>query len=192
MFTEHQPLIAEHARTPEGFADVVQFVITTQNQYFYRVGEVIDEIAQVGFEETKYLTPGQNRGIAYTRLHAPRLLDDCKSAPLMEQLRLLIEIPHIGIVKAGFITQMCYGRIGCLDRHNLRTAGLSLSAFARIPQSTESLTQRLATYITTCNAMGTSAWLWDGWCRLIATKYPQQFRDAEAVSWNHVVWTHSV
>jgi hypothetical protein len=191
MFKEHQPLIAQHGQTAAGFADIVTFVIATQNQYFYRVGEIVEEVSRVGFEGCKYLTASQKRGIAYARLHGTRLLDSLQGADVIEQVRILIEIPHIGIVKGGFILQMVYGKLGCLDRHNLRAAGLAANAFNRIPQSTEALSHRLHIYAEACTAMGTPEELWNGWCRLIAANYPEQFLHAEDVSFKHVVWTHA-
>ena len=37
-----------------------------------------------------------------------------------EKLLSMTSIPGIGIVKAGFILQLCTGKVGCLDVHNLK------------------------------------------------------------------------
>lgn len=189
MYQTDQPRIAAHALTPEGFADIGTFVIASINQRFYMVGTILEQLCTVGLEDASYLTATQKRGIAYVRTHAESLLESLSRADgTVAALRRLVEIPCIGIVKGGFLLQLVHGKVGCLDRHNLRTLGLDDRAFARVPQTTEALTQRLHTYIDTCARVGTSAQLWDGWCRLMAVKYPGQFKDAQDVSEKHVVW----
>lgn len=187
MYAEHQPLIAEHARSPQGFADVVSFVIATQNQRFYMVGAILEELRQHGIANGPYLSRTQKRGIAYAHLtaraHIARLTCDATT-----QLYSLLEIPAIGLVKAGFILQLCAGMVGCLDRHNLRTLGLSERAFDHVPTTTEALSSRIALYLHTCAQLGTPAVLYDNWCTLIAAKYPKQFTDADDVSYKHVLW----
>lgn len=190
MFDDHQPMIARHAGTPQGFADVVLFVMATQNRHFHRVGTVIDDIHDVGIDNAKYLTSHQKRGIHYAIQHAERyvvLLADTRISN-SAKIATLLEIPHIGIVKAGFIVQLCCGEMGCLDRHNLATLGLDPKAFARVPTRTEALSMRIQTYINTCDALGSSAQLYDGWCHLIAAKYPNNFENADNVSYAHVAW----
>jgi len=52
-------------------------------------------------------------------------------------LRGIVELPGFGVVKAGFWVQLACGSVGCLDRHNLRRAGLRENTFERIPASAE-------------------------------------------------------
>lgn len=189
MFAEHQPLIAQHATTPQGFADVVTFVIASQNQHFYRVGDVLQDLRENGLDGARYLTKIQRRGIAYAHIHAEDYVRALNQMPTnVERLKYVLEIPHIGIVKAGFILQLTRGESGCLDRHNLKALGLAPRTFARTSVSTEALTRRLQLYLATCESLGTPAQLWDAWCKLIALKYPRQFVDAEDVSRCHVLW----
>mgnify|MGYP003693776155 CR=1 FL=1 len=104
-------------------------------------------------------------------------------------LRQLIEIPHIGIVKAGFILQLVRGEVGCLDRHNLRAAGIHERAFNSVPQSTEGLTLKLRTYIgLSAHSSGHLRTSGIPGVRSSLRKYPQHFPDAQAVSWAHVEW----
>lgn len=187
MYTEQQPLIAEHARTPQGFADVVTFVIATENQHFYRVGRILESIWTEGLDRCSSLNSTQKRGIAYAHLRAADYthLVTCDD---VQALKTLVEIPSIGIVKAGFIRQLTVGSVGCLDRHNLKTAGFAPRSFDRLPQRTEGITARLEAYVSTCTLLGGSETLYDTWCRLIAAKYPEQFKNAEDVSEKHALW----
>lgn len=189
MFASDQPLIARHAETPQGFADVVTFAIATQNQHFYAVGKILDSLRADGLEACRFLNSNQKRGIAYVTACAEGIKSNVwYRGDAVSAICALVEIPNIGIVKAGFIWQMIAGQGGCLDRHNLQVAGLSLKAFSRVPQSTESLRQRVETYLQLCAILGNPEALWDGWCRLIYLKYPQHFKDAQEVSRKHVEW----
>lgn len=193
MYTQEQPLIAAHAKSPEGFADVVTFAIATQNQHFYRVGTILADLHMRGLDACKSLNGTQKRGIAYVHQHAGQVLEllantRCSRSPDILALRILIELPAIGIVKAGFIWQLIAGRVGCLDTHNLKTAGLRRGAFDYRPQSTEALTAHLSSYIAACAMLGTSEQLYNGWCSLIALKYPGHFNSAEDVSRKHAAW----
>jgi hypothetical protein len=189
MFTTDQPAIQRHAEaSPQGIVDVITFVLATINRYFYYVPDVLDEHAHAGLDDCKYWKPIDRRGIAYVIAKAdyyhsrlPVWREDSLTC-----LRELVEIPGIGIVKAGFICQLLTGKVGCLDRHNLRTMGLNEKTFARVPANTEALTERLRVYMAACEALGTSAQMWDGWVNLVAAKYPNHFASGEEVSRLHV------
>lgn len=185
MYSEQVPTITQYARTPQGFADVVTFAITTQNQHFYHVKSIMQVIHDYGVDAPTQLNKRQKYAIAHIKMHASKYVY-LPSCPLAA-MRRLVELPSIGIVKAGFILQMLsYPGIGCLDVHNCRNAGLSRNIFSRVPTSTENLMQRLQVYLSTCQILGGAAYLWDSWCEHIAAKYPAHFENAEAVSMYHV------
>jgi hypothetical protein len=45
---------------------------------------------------------------------------------------------------------------------------------------------KIAAYTTLCRELGGSTYLWRQWCAIIASKYPDQWADAESVSYQHV------
>jgi hypothetical protein len=185
MYIDHVPILARHGTTPAGMADLIVFAICTQNQHFFRVRGIMDYLRAEGITTCTQLTGRQQRGIMWAQAHTAALcpLPSCT----LEAMRRLIELPGIGIVKAGFILQMLGYNIGCLDVHNLRLAGLSPAAFKHVPTNTEGLTLKLRTYLATCASLGGTAHLWDQWCTLIACKYPRHFPTADAVSAYHVI-----
>jgi hypothetical protein len=185
VYTDDQPVLAAHARTPGGFIDIVMFTMATMNQRFYNVETIMTDIRTQGLDACKWLMQSQKRGVAYTIRHAEQYVERLPHLDDIAALRFLIEIPHVGIAKAGFIRQMTNGTTGCLDTHNLALLGLSKRAFAT-PTSTAALTQRLHVYLEACARLGTCAQLWDGWCRVVASKYPGKFQSAEHVSKYHV------
>jgi hypothetical protein len=189
MYADDQARIADHAQTPQGFADVITFVISTINRHFYAVGDVVSDVRLHGIEDNKYLTPLQKKAVRFVRAHAEAFYDIPQRYPDdIDALRALTELPGIGIVKAGFVLQLVAGRTGCLDRWNMRILGLNEKTFQRVPVSAEALTIKLNLYVQTVRAMGTCAQLYDGWCALIAAQYPLHFSSADDVSQKHVLW----
>lgn len=68
-------------------------------------------------------------------------------------------VPGVGPVKAGFIVQMCYGELGCIDNVNLKRLGIK----------TTSSTPHV--YRKQLNEIGeTSAEMWFKWCATVATR----------------------
>ena len=185
MYDTHMPLLAKHAGTPAGFADIVTFAIAAQNQHFYRVRSILQELRKT--QTSPYLSKRQHSGITFVRHHASLFMPCTETESIGEALRRVLELPSVGFIKGGFILQMCGYNIGCLDRHMCSVTGLSPSVFNHIPASTEGLTCRIANYIATCHAFGGSEHLWNSWCALIAQKYPSHFADADAVSAYHVL-----
>ena len=184
MYVDHVPLLTLHGQTPSGFVDIVTFAIATQNQRFYNVKLLLDRLHTDGLSACTMLHGRQKAGMLYVHNAVADLLP-LPPCPL-QALRSLLEIPSIGIVKAGFILQMLGYQVACLDVHNLRIAGLSRRAFDGIPASTEGLTHKLQTYLDTCQALGGAAYLWNRWCCVIALTYPKHFPTADAVSAYHV------
>jgi hypothetical protein len=196
MYADDQPRIAAYAlASPQGLYDTGCFVLATINQHFEYVPGVLRTMREEG-KTSKRLSPNTRRGMEALASEAQGLYDDMTSwhrerrtdpHGIAEHTILrYVQLPGFGIVKAGFMAQLGLGVGGCLDRHNLRQAGLKESAFERIPASAEGLHAKVTTYIQTCKAMGGSEVLWDRWCTHVSVLRPHVFPDAEAVSTFHV------
>lgn len=81
-----------------------------------------------------------------------------------------MRIPSIGMVKAGFIAQMCGFNVACLDRHNVRMLGMSETAL-RVSKTIkpELRLKKIRSYIELCQVSGARHW-WDTWCNFVAEK----------------------
>jgi hypothetical protein len=188
MFKEHQPVLAEHARTsPAHFAQLMVFAIATQNWHFGKCQSKLAELQTYGLDDAPSWTKSQKTGVHAAYAHATHWAQQTlfNDSPL-RAIKALVECPSIGIVKAAFIRQMACGDVGTLDRHWIRHLGLDHDAFSRVPTSCESLTTRIQSYLTLCEQAGGSAVLWDGWCTRIAALYPAHFANAWHVSKYHV------
>jgi hypothetical protein len=104
-----------------------------------------------------------------------------------EALLAVAETPGLGLVKAGFLLQLCAGVSGCVDVHNLRRLGLTRSAVA-LPKSLSPRTKarKAFAYSGIVAAAGGTEKLWDDWCRYLAVQQPGRFPGgAEQVSRLH-------
>jgi hypothetical protein len=194
MYADHCPLIADFAlQKPENLFKVGLFVQCTINQHFEFVPGIIEDFESFGFQ-TKRLMRWQKHSIKVLldeqeRLHMAllRWRKAGRSGP-HKAIRTLVELPGYGIAKAAFFAQLLlpYTHVGCLDRHNLRLAGLAERAFGHTPTSVEGLTRKINTYLGICKELGGSKVLWDTWCNHLAQIRPYVFASGEVVSRLHV------
>lgn len=197
MYARDQKIIAAFARqSPHNLRQVGLFVQATINTHFEQVPQHMADIAAHG-RASKFLTTSKRRSFdalttSATDLHDDLIRNTCGGRKrtdaflALDVLRSIVELPGFGIVKAGFWVQLVYGDIGCLDRHNLRAAGMDERTFHRIPASAESLTARLESYIAVCDTLGGSAYLWDSWCQYLSILRPKAFPSADYASAFHV------
>lgn len=173
MFATHQPRIEAHARTPEGFADVAVFVLLTIQEPLRRVPEYMERVQR---GDDSPLWGIKRRGAEWIWNNGKRWAARCqllahhRHATDADLLLALTECPGLGLVKAGFVAQLAFGRVGCLDTHNLKRFNLKPDAFALRSKQTPQLKRRKAeTYAAKCQELGGCAFLWDSWCEYVAT-----------------------
>ena len=187
MFKKHQRNIEEFARkNPDNFTQVVLFVSATIQQMFHTVPTIVDDVREYGLD-SKHLWGSKKDTWRYTLENKDLLFEAVFSdMDLEDKLLSIAEIPGIGLVKAGFVLQLCTGEVGCLDVHNLRRFGLSAQTFKFGKVKYLTARKKATLYIKTCIQCGGSETLWDEWCQLIADKYPQRWaNDANRVSEAH-------
>ena len=185
MYKEHSPSIQALAMSEQGVVKVVDFVLSTINRHFDQTSIVLNSLYYDGIENCRFFSGQQKRGLEYIRSTAQRYtaLSIGHLNPI-DKVKAFLEIPGLGIPKAGFCVQLLYGQSGCLDVHNLRRAGLDAKVF-RTPTSTAALTDRLVAYHAVIDSMGGTGSLWDSWCILVAARYPKIWKSAEHVSAYH-------
>lgn len=189
--------ISNHAESgPEGFYDVLEFVLCTINMPLSRVIPQRLSIKRDGLD-SKWLSKVKASGVCYGQTNKENLYDitfNIKAkygsglAGSYRAVNHLTQIPSIGLVKAGFIAQMCGFNVACLDRHNVRefdldTKVLSLSKGIK----PELRLKKCKTYTQLCQKKGSEYW-WDFWCNFVADKggMNKELPTGDAVSAYHV------
>ena len=190
--------IAQHAMaSPAGLYDVIEFTLCTINMPLSRVIQQRISIKAEGIH-SKWVSSTKAQGIEYAKsnifhLHeainaiAPRYgLDTIDGA--QEAVDLFVAIPSIGMVKAGFIAQMCGFEVACLDRHNVRMLGLSEDSLLLNKKVKPELRRhKIRNYVKLCRRKGAEYW-WNTWCNYVADKggMNKSLPTGDAVSKYHV------
>jgi hypothetical protein len=171
--------IVEHARaSPQGFYDVLEFTLCTINMPLSRVIPQREDIKVNGLE-SKWLSSTKASGIYYGQTQKDVLHDvtfNIKAkygsglAGSYRAVNHLIQIPSIGMVKAGFIAQMCGFNVACLDRHNVREFGLNERMLTLSKSLKPALKlKKCKTYTQLCQKKG-AEFYWDYWCNFVADR----------------------
>lgn len=199
MFKRDQKVIGMLSQSnPQFTRDTLVFVLDSIQNYLYRVPNDMMEIKRKGAKAACIKHFSKNKGYKYIRRNYQTLHKVIHSSELTleEKLVALTDIPNIGIVKAGFILQLCIGEVGCIDCHNARLFDINLQQFKFGKSARLNLKLRKAKeYVEAINLVGslrprksgtTPEYLWDNWCVFIADKYPSKFASASDVSRLHV------
>jgi len=179
MYDIHAMEISEHAlKTPQGLLDVITFVFTTIQQPLSSCKNQLNDIDLHG-TESKYLFGSKRAGLKYAIENKTRLfwkVQELQKESLenidtvCKAVRLFMEVPGLGAVKASFVCQMLGFNVSCIDSHNLNRLGMELKDVT-IPNSLTEKTKmkKIKAYVHLTQRKGTVYW-WNSWCDYVASK----------------------
>jgi len=198
MYQRDCTTITHHAMsTPDGLYDTIEFCLCTINMPLSRVIQQRVSIKAEGVQ-SKWVSRTKALGIEYAKANAQRLHEEINAIAdlhgkdtidgAQEAVDLFVSIPSIGMVKAGFIAQMCGFEVACLDRHNIRMLGLSETALLLNKKVKPELRRsKIRKYVKLCRRQGSEYW-WNTWCNYVAEKggMNKSLTTGDAVSKYHV------
>jgi hypothetical protein len=183
MFDKHQPIIGKFAQqSPDNFFQVLQFTLLTIQQSLHQVPEMMLDVNKKGFQ-SKYLWGV--KAVAWQNLNdrKPEVYDmamtlyDAYPNPdhaSSELLLYLASLPGLGLVKGGFVAQLAFGLVGCLDSHNAKRFGLTRSQLSassfKDARTRKTKSDKVHAYLGLCAELGGCAGLWDSWCSYVASR----------------------
>ena len=174
MYKTHQPRISRFAlQSSDNMAKVMTMVSLSIQQPWHSVGNQLADVMTKG-RKSRFLWGSKGKLFDYVQKHKADLfvsLHDYKKKriTLAELLVRFAEVDGLGLVKAGFVLQLCLGKVGCLDIHNLRMYGVNPSDFKYGKNATlETKLRKAELYIAMCEKLGGSEKLWDTWCDNLA------------------------
>ena len=197
MYSEHQPLISKFAQSsPEGLARVIQFALLSARVKFFNMPSDFDAALQ-GDPGTLYGHKGPGFNLAWVDREANywNALDAYNHAWNDQDRanRLLLYfagLPALGVVKAGFVSQMAFGLSGCIDTHNVKRFGVcqkTIRNWQNFNQKSPTVRRRYVdAYNAVIDAQGGTATLWDGWCTYLHTLNPKAYNSPDEVSAIHL------
>lgn len=169
MFAEHQPKISECGRSnPAAFAKVCEFALATIRVHLRDASKALRD----GERPSSIFFGSKLAGLDYLDRNAETLWSDAEQAHDDDALMaVFMRIPSIGLAKAGFLCQMLYGRVGCIDTHHIVRFGLPPRVFREIrPNARAAKWRIIRRYVETCDRLGGCAELWDSWCEYVANR----------------------
>ena len=89
-----------------------------------------------------------------------------------KMMLVLTNVPGLGLAKAGFVMQMMFGRVGCIDVHNLRrlrTVSVKDLQFTKMATD-ETKMKKIENYVDICKHNNSTKRLWDQWCEQLTQK----------------------
>ena len=187
MFTTHQKAIGRWGRkSPDNTSWIIAMVLLSIQQHWDQIGNQLIDLKENGLD-CKYLFGSKRSGWDYVLAHKKEIHEAIYSRklPMAEKLLAVASIPNIDLIKAGFVLQLCIGKVGCLDVHNLRRFGLSASAFKMGKVKYDTALGKAKLYIKVCEDLGGCEYLWNSWCDLLAEKYPNKYKNGQQVSRLH-------
>ena len=187
MFTTHQKAIGRWGRkSPDNTSWIIAMVLLSIQQQWDLVGNQLIDLKENGLD-CKYLFGSKRLGWDYVVANKKEIHEAIYSRklPMAEKLMVLASIPNIDLIKAGFVLQLCIGKVGCLDVHNLRRFGLKPQAFKTYGLKYDTALGKAKLYIKVCEDLGGCEYLWNSWCDLLADKYPNKYKNGQHVSRLH-------
>ena len=163
----------------ENFNALCCFVQTTIQMPLSRTLGEMQDIREFGADSTA-LWGNKIKAYIYLTENIDTLFADIKQAvaddDIIRAMDIMTEVPNLGMVKAGFVLQMCGLDVSCLDTHNIRRlqeAGYDIKAGdLKLPAGLkrETKLKKLAKYVKLTRETGGAEYWWNTWCNYVAEK----------------------
>jgi hypothetical protein len=191
-FDKHNPLINRYAQKCwKNMVDMIMMVVLSIQQPWHSVGMQMHDYRDKGAgsrfvwgnkRSTLIWLASNGEQLYYEALECLEFTGKKRSLALMN---VFLQVPGLGLAKAGFCCQLFAGCVGCIDVHNLRRLSIPVTVL-KLNKNASAVTKqkRIETYVDACSQRR-CRWLWNSWCNLIAKKQPERWRDGEHVSLVH-------
>jgi hypothetical protein len=203
MYGTHNPLVRKHAQlNAKNLEQVIAFVFASIRVQTAMLPRMMKEFRKRGVKSS-WIWGNKRTGIDYVRKHRQDLFDRmtsilrAKKANCAHDLMMLfLEVPGLGLPKAGFVVQLVSGKSGCMDVHNFRKYLPEVDASKGTPSwlqtsgnSDKTKRFKAGVYLDLIESNGGSAKFWNNWCGHISMLYPHHFPTPEDVSKLHMcIW----
>lgn len=209
MFKDHNPIINEYMQaSAEQMIDGIMFVVLSVKTPFHTMAQQMADYRAKGLD-SKYVWGFKRQTYEYLQENGKDLYDELMDLSTRSQfgdrkfkgrsiwterdrkmMLVLTDVPGLGVVKAGFVMQMMFGRVGCIDVHNLRRfykVDAKDVKFVKIASDHVKL-EKITNYINICKGNRSTQKLWDQWCEQLTDKKCNKgrFSSGDEVSSFHV------
>jgi len=190
-FKEVNPVInAYMQKSPENMIDGIMFVVLSVKTPFHTMYKQMQDYREKGLD-SKYVWGFKRQTLEYLQENGKDLYDELMDIYTRKKfgdmkfkgreiwthkdkqmMLVLTDVPGLGVVKAGFVMQMMFGRVGCIDVHNMRRfykieeKDIKFTKMAKDPVKLE----KIENYVNICKGNRSTQKLWDSWCEQLVDK----------------------
>ncbi len=209
MFDTHNPIINEYMQSNhKNMVDGIMFVVLSVKTPFHTMQKQMEDY-RVNGVNSKYVWGFKRQTLEYLLEHGEDLYNELMDLSTrtkfgdkkfkgrdiwthrdQQMMLVLTDVPGLGVVKAGFVMQLMFGRVGCIDVHNLRRfykVDAKDVKFVKIASDRIKL-EKITNYVNICKGHRSPKKLWDQWCSQLVYKTCNRgrFADGNEVSQMHV------
>lgn len=213
MFDTHNPVINEYMQSNyKNMVDGIMFVVLSVKTPFHTMQKQMEDY-RVNGVNSKYVWGFKRQTLEYLQENGKDLYDELMDLSSRKQfysegqpikfkgrqilshrdkqmMLVLTDVPGLGVVKAGFVMQMMFGRVGCIDVHNQRRLYSVNPKDLQFVKNAKDHTKlvKIVNYVNICKHNNSTQRLWDHWCTLLTDKRCNKgrFTCGEDVSAFHV------
>lgn len=213
MFKDHNPIINEYMQTnAQQMIDGIMFVALSVKTPFHTMVKQMQDYRANG-ADSKYVWGFKRQTYDYLKENGQDLYDElmdlwtrtefyANGEPIKfvgrqiwshrdrQMMLVLTDVPGLGVVKAGFVMQMMFGRVGCIDVHNQRRLYSVDPKSLRLQKKVKDSARlsKIDAYVSICKKQNSTQKLWDQWCEQLTDKKCNKgrFASGQDVSAFHV------
>lgn len=193
MFSNHNGLINRFTvGSPEQMEHTVMMVVLSIQQSWWSVGTQMHDMVKHG-HKSRFVWGNKLKTYEWLSENKEQLYNNVITAQSdVDRLLAYLEVPGLGLPKAGFMCQLSHAEGGCLDVHNIRMYDLNPNVLTwGSPKTEKTRRSKALNYLTLCNDLGGCEKLWDTWCNHIASKDADKWADGHHVSAVHLTYLTS-
>lgn len=154
---------------------VVRFVLATIQQQFHTVPAILDEWSALGYKAPT-MWGMKKDGVKFMKRRKASIAAQLTEATTVEAIDVLLTVPGLNTVKAGFAAQLLGFQVGCLDLHNIRMYGVKPDSFKVTKKHTaKTRLAKIRSYVAMCEGLGGADQMWDRWCHVVADTQGKHF-----------------
>ncbi len=203
MYNTHNPMVRTYAQqNAKHLEQVIAFVFASIRVQTSRLPRMMKEFRRRGVKSS-WIWGNKRTGIDYVRKHRQDLFDRMtsiirarKASCAHDLMMLFLEVPGLGLPKAGFVVQLVSGKSGCMDVHNFRKYLPDVDASKGTPNlfqtsgnSLKTKSIKASAYLELIESNGGSKKMWNNWCTHVSMLYPHHFKTPDDVSALHMcIW----
>jgi len=203
MYYLHNKKVRRFAQLcPKNLEWVLAFVFSTIRVQTSMLPRYMKEYRKRGLNSS-WIWGNKIAGLAYVRKNRQdlynrmmQIIRSNKKDMELDLILLFLEVPGLGLPKAGFSCQLVAGKVGCMDVHNIRKflpdvdASIGTPTYFQTSGNSDVIKRKKAiNYIELCKEIGGCKFLWNTWCTDRSVDYPKHFPTPFDVSAVHeCIW----